>query len=272
MGRGTPRAGLARPDRYYDAYLFDLDGTICLGEEALPGAVETFADLRRRGIPHGVVTNNPTRSPEDYRQRLAALGIDLDEHQVTTSLVAAVEWIAREGGVAYPIGETPLIEALAEAGVPLSNDPTRIDIVVASYDRTFTYAKLQTAFDALWRHRRARLVATNPDRYCPYPGGRGEPDCAAIVAAIEASASVRCERWFGKPDPALLHHALARIGAGRTGCLMVGDRLATDIAGAAAAGLDSALVLTGDSGVDDLDAAPARPTWVIEGIGEILPG
>ena len=79
----------------------------------------------------------------------------------------------------------------------MSEDPSEIDIVVASYDRTFTYAKLQIAFDALWFHKRARLVATNPDRFCPLPGGRGEPDCAAIVAAIEA-----CTGVSARPTPA----------------------------------------------------------------------
>ncbi len=91
----------------------------------------------------------------------------------------------------FPISEKPLKRALKEASIRISEREEEIDIVVASYDRTFDYHKLQIAFDAIWYHKRARLVTTNPDRYCPFPGGRGEPDAAAIVAAIEACTGAR---------------------------------------------------------------------------------
>ena len=97
--------------------------------------------------------------------------------------------------------------------------------MVASYDRGFDYRKLQIAFDAIWYHRRARLVTTNPDRWCPFPGGRGEPDAGAIVAAIEACTGVACEVNAGKPDPLMLEAAMELLGLEATDCVMVGDRL-----------------------------------------------
>jgi ribonucleotide monophosphatase NagD (HAD superfamily) len=173
----------------------------------------------------------------------------------------------------FPIAEEPLCRALAAAGIRMSERPEEIDIVVASYDRGFDYRKLQIAFDAIWFHRRARLVTTNPDRYCPFPGGRGEPDAGAIVAAIEACTGATCEVNAGKPDPLMLEAAMDLLGLAAGDCVMVGDRLATDIRMARAAGMASALVLTGDTTEVALAAAPEedRPTWVLERIDRLLP-
>jgi 4-nitrophenyl phosphatase len=156
----------------------------------------------------------------------------------------------------------------------LSEDPAEVDVVVASYDRTFTYQKLQVAFDAIWYHRRARLVATNPDRFCPMPGGRGEPDCAAIVAAIEACTGARCEANTGKPNPAMLTAALAGLEVAPADCVMVGDRLSTDIRMALDSGVAAALVLTGETTAEDLEGlSPSdTPDLVLDRIDQLLPG
>jgi 4-nitrophenyl phosphatase len=144
---------------------------------------------------------------------------------------------------------------------------------VASYDRGFDYRKLQIAFDAIWFYRRARLVTTNPDRYCPFPGGRGEPDAGAIVAAVEACTGATCEVNVGKPDPLMLESAMDLLGLDAGDCVMVGDRLSTDIRMARAAGMASALVLTGDTTEVALAAAPEgdRPTWVLDRVDRLLP-
>ena len=175
--------------------------------------------------------------------------------------------------VVFPIAEEPLIRALREAGVRLSEDPAEIDIVVASYDRTFDYRKLQIAFDALWFHKRAILVQTNPDRYCPFPGGRGEPDCAAITAAIEACTGVRCSVNLGKPGAIMVAEAVAGLGVEPADVLMVGDRLATDVAMGRAAGMASVLVLTGDSTPEEAEAAPPeqRPDHIIDTFDQLVP-
>jgi ribonucleotide monophosphatase NagD (HAD superfamily) len=185
------------------------------------------------------------------------------------------EWLLRHhpDATVFAIGEAPLKRALAAAGIRQSDDPAEIDIVIASYDRTFDYRKLQIAFDALWFHRRARLVTTNPDRYCPFPGGRGEPDAAAIVAAIEACTGVRCEVNTGKPGPIMLETARRALGLDLDDCVMVGDRLHTDIRMARDAGMAGALVLTGETTAAALADAGAgdRPTWVLERIDRLLP-
>jgi HAD superfamily hydrolase (TIGR01450 family) len=270
-----PALAVRRPDALFDAYVFDLDGTVYLGDGLLPGVAATIGALREARVPIRFVSNNPTRDPEQYAAKLTALGLPTHVGDITNTVVTTVNWLRTHhpDAVLFPIAEAPVIGALERAGFRLSDDPAEIDVVIASYDRTFDYRKLQIAFDALWFHKRAILVQTNPDRYCPFPGGRGEPDCAAITAAIEACSGVRCSASFGKPSPIMIEAALAGLGVPASRALMVGDRLATDIAMGRAAGMPTALVLTGDSTLADAAAAPedARPDYVLNGLADLLP-
>ena len=265
----------ARPDRLFDAYVFDLDGTIYLGDHLLPGVAVTIELLRKRDIPVRFLSNNPTKDPHQYQAKLDALGLPTPLSDIANTIVTTVRWLTshHRDKVVFPIAEKPLISALETAGIRISDDPAEIDIVLASYDRTFDYRKLQIAFDALWFHKRAILVQTNPDRYCPFPGGRGEPDCAAIVAAIEACTGVTSTANFGKPDPLMVAEALEGydVTPGRT--MMVGDRLATDIAMGRAAGMNTALVLTGDSTLEEAAALTAkqRPHYVLTSLDQLVP-
>ncbi len=264
-----------RPERLYGAYVFDMDGTIYLGDEVLPGVRETLAFLRERGIPLRFLSNNPTKDPQQYAEKLARLGLPTPVEDIANTVVTTVRWLRSHhpDAVVFPIAEEPLVRALRQAGVRLSEDPADIDIVVASYDRTFDYRKLQIAFDALWFHQRAILVQTNPDRYCPFPGGRGEPDCAAITAAIEACTGVRCSVNLGKPGAVMVSEAVAGLGVEPADVLMVGDRLATDVAMGRAAGMASVLVLTGDSTREEAEAAPPeqRPDHIIDTFDQLVP-
>ena len=265
----------AGPDTLFQGYVFDLDGTVYLGDELLPGAARLLARLRELERRVAFVSNNPTRDPEMYVDKLRRLGVQASAPEVLNTVVTMTRWLARHhpDATVFPIAEEPLCRALAEAGIRMSDDPAEIDIVVASYDRGFDYRKLQIAFDAIWFHRRARLVTTNPDRYCPFPGGRGEPDAGAIVAAIEACTGATCEVNVGKPDPLMLEAAMDLLGLDAGDCVMVGDRLYTDIRMARAAGMASALVLTGDTSAETLAAAPEedRPSWVLERVDRLLP-
>lgn len=263
------------PRRWYSAYVFDLDGTIYLGDQLLPTVAETILRLHDRDVPVRYLSNNPTRGVSEYLDKLSRLGVPVKPGEVVNTLVSTTTWLRanRPDAVVYPIGEAPLHRALTEAGIQLSDDPARIDIVLASYDRTFEYRKLQIAFDALRFHGRAVLMSTNPDRYCPFPGGRGEPDAASIVAAIEACTGVVCERTFGKPSGLMAQMVLQTVEAEPSDAVMIGDRLATDIAMGIAAGMDTALVLTGDSRREEIGSLPTsmHPTYVLEHLADLLP-
>ncbi|HNV10120.1 MAG TPA: HAD-IIA family hydrolase [Propionibacteriaceae bacterium] len=264
-----------QPTELHEAYVFDLDGTIYLGDHLLPGAARLIHELRRREIPVRFLSNNPTKDPDQYARKLASLGLPTDVSDIANTVVTTTRWLLAHhpDAVLFPISEEPLKNALRVAGFRLSEDPAEIDIVIASYDRGFDYRKLQIAFDAIWFHQRAFLIQTNPDRFCPFPGGRGEPDCASITAAIEACTSTRCQVSLGKPDPIMLREALEGLDVDLADCVMVGDRLQTDIQMALDAGMASALVLTGEATADDVRAlGPDHlPSYVLDRVDRLIP-
>ncbi|OYN84537.1 HAD-IIA family hydrolase [Parenemella sanctibonifatiensis] len=260
---------------FYDAYVFDLDGTIYLGDHLLPGAARMIAELRRRGIPVRFLSNNPTKDPQMYSDKLTKLGVETSVADIANTVVTTTRWLQANhpDAVLFPIAEEPLKRALREAGFTLSEDPEEIDIVIASYDRTFDYRKLQIAFDAIWFHKRAFLITTNPDRFCPFPGGRGEPDAAAIVGAIQGCTGTELVKNLGKPDPIMLHEALANVDVEVSRSMMVGDRLQTDIQMALDGGMASACVLTGEATEADVQARSAdqQPTLLLDRIDRLIP-
>ncbi|WP_027588110.1 HAD-IIA family hydrolase [Acidipropionibacterium thoenii] len=266
---------VSAPTGFQQAYVFDMDGTIYLGDHLLPGAKRMIEELRRRGIPVRFLSNNPTKDPRQYVDKLARLGLPTDVTDISNTVVTTTNWLKTNHPDAkvFAIAEEPLKASLRDAGIQLSEDPSEIDIVVASYDRGFDYRKLQIAFDAIWFHKRAILVQTNPDRFCPFPGGHGEPDCAAITAAIEACTGTTCQVNFGKPSPVMLTAALAGLDVAVEHCVMVGDRLQTDIQMALDTGMGSACVLTGEATADDIRALDEahRPTWVLDRIDKLIP-
>jgi HAD superfamily hydrolase (TIGR01450 family) len=263
------------PERLYEGYVFDLDGTIYLGENRLPGAKRLIEKLRELGKNVVFVSNNPTQDPTMYAEKLTRLGLPTSEDEVVNTVVTMTRWLVQNHPEAtvFPISEEPLKRSLREAGIRMSERAEEIDVVIASYDRGFEYRKLQIAFDAIWFHKRAQLVTTNLDPYCPLPGGRGEPDAAAIVGAIEACTGARCEVNAGKPGPIMIDTVLDWLELKSSECVMTGDRLYTDVRMALDAGMPSAVVLTGETTSEILAAETGgnRPDWVLDRIDRLIP-
>jgi HAD superfamily hydrolase (TIGR01450 family) len=268
---GTP--GI--PGRLYESYVFDLDGTIYLGDELLPGAERLVLKLRELGKRVTFLSNNPTKDPKMYAEKLGKLGLKTPAFEIVNTVGTMTQWLLQNHPEAtvFPISEEPLKNALAEAGIRMSEDPEEIDIVIASYDRDFEYKKLQIAFDAIWFYERAMLVTTNPDRYCPFPGGRGEPDAAAIVGAIEACTGAKCQVNVGKPDPIMLETIMDLIELDAKDCVITGDRLYTEIRMAKGAGMPSVVVLTGETTLEDLanESEENLPDYTLERIDQLVP-
>src|SRR5919112_282739 len=262
------------PERLYQGYVFDLDGTIYLGDELLPGAERLVLKLRELGKRVIFLSNNPTKDPKMYAEKLGKLGLETPEAEIVNTVVTMTQWLGQNHpqGTVFPISQDPLKRALEEAGIRMSENPEEIDIVIASYDRGFEYGKLQIAFDAIWFYERAMLVTTNPDRYCPLPGGRGEPDAAAIVAAIEACTGTKCRVHVGQPDPIMLETVMDLIGLDAKECVMCGDRLYTEIQMAKGAGMPSAVVLSGETAEKDLAGEPeVLPDYTLQRIDQLIP-
>lgn len=263
------------PDKLFDAYVFDMDGTIYLGDHLLPGAKRLIEGLHSLGKPVRYLSNNPTKDPEQYAEKLDGLGLPTPIEEIANTVVTTTRWLKKHhpDATVFPISEEPLKRALAKAGIRMSENPEEIDIVIASYDRTFEYRKLQIAFDAIWFHERAFLITTNPDKFCPFPGGRGEPDAAGIIAAIEATTGTKLKANMGKPEPAMLEAALGDLDVDPKNCMMVGDRLTTDIGMAVKTGMASTLVLTGDSTLAEAEALEEsrQPTYVLNRVDHLIP-
>jgi len=251
-------------------FILDMDGTVYLSDRALPGAVETIAALRRRGLGVVFLSNKPLEPGAAYAAKLTALGIPTAPEDVITSGYVLSHHLAQiaPGARVFVIGEPPLWEELRRAGLRLTEEPSEVDYVVAAFDRTFDYRKWNIAFQAVKFHG-AHFVATNPDRTCPVQGGE-IPDCGGIIAALEATAGKQVEWIAGKPSPRMIQAASARLGVPVDQCLVVGDRLETDIVMGRDAGARTALVLTGVTRREHLANAPIQPDHVLENIGGVL--
>ncbi|MGC8633555.1 MAG: HAD-IIA family hydrolase [Candidatus Limnocylindrales bacterium] len=258
------------PNHLYRGYILDLDGTVYLGERLLPTAGETIARLRELGSRTVFLSNNPTHARAAYADKLTSLGLPTPAADILTSSQVLVEFLRARlpGARLFVLGEQPLMDELAAAGFRLVGAARETDAVIASFDRTFVYGKLQVAFDAI--RSGARFFATNPDRYCPVPGG-GQPDAASIIAAIEACTGVTCEAVVGKPSTHMVRAALRLVGLPAQDCLMTGDRLETDVRMGLEAGMDAALVLTGATAEAALSGSAWQPTYVLRHLADLLP-
>jgi arabinose operon protein AraL len=174
--------------------------------------------------------------------------------------------VHHSGARLFVIGEPALRQEIAREGFILTEDVAAIEIVVAAFDRTLDYAKLNTAHQALMRG--ARFYATNGDRTCPVEGG-ALPDCAGVIAFLEATTERTVEMVAGKPSGLILQTALDRLELPKDACLMVGDRLATDMLMGQREGLDTALVFTGVTTPRALAESDLRPTHVLCSIAEL---
>ncbi len=259
-----------RPSHLYDAYIFDLDGTVFLGNALLPSAGDTIAGLRSLGRRTVFLSNNPTRTRQEYVAKLNRLGVAVTDADIIHSSQVMVNFLRRRMPEArlFVVGEEPLKAELRAGGFELTEDAAKTDAVIASFDRTFEYRKLQIAFDAI--RAGARFFATNGDRYCPVPGG-GEPDAAAMIAAIEACTATKVEAIVGKPSEYTIEAILDRLKLPAERCLITGDRLETDVVMGLRAGMDAALVLTGATSEDTLVRSSIQPTYVLRCLGELLP-
>lgn len=256
----------------YDHVILDIDGCVWIGDELTARAGEAIAALREAGKGLAFVTNNPRRSAEDYVAKMWRLGIQASPRDVVTVGGATQHLLAetRSGRTAFVIGTAVLRKHVADAGLKVLNDTdlaTRAEVVVLGGTEGWTFEDVRIA--ALAARRNHDLVATSLDPTYPMPDGFW-PGTGALVKAVEV-ASEQTAVVVGKPEPQLIITALDRLGDGRA--LMVGDRVDTDIAAAAKARIDGALVLTGGASREEAAAAPdPKPVAVADTLADLVLG
>ena len=256
------------PKLPYRGWLFDLDGTIYLGERLIPGADAAIAALRAAGRRVAFLSNKPLQTRAEYAAKLTRLGVPAAPADVINSSLVLARYLRDRdpGAPVFVIGEPPMLDEMRAHGFEVRPDE-HVRWVVIAFDRTFDYAKLNVALQAV--KQGARLIATNPDRTCPVEGGE-IPDCAGMIAAVEAVTDKKVEAIVGKPSPIILEVALAALGVPARDAVIVGDRIETDIVMGRRLGLGTVLVLSGVTRADDPRIAAAAPDHVVRSARDLV--
>lgn len=246
-------------------FLFDVDGTLAIGDELFSGSRELLADIAASGGQSCFITNNSTRSREDYVIRFREVfGLDTTPEQfVTAAYVSALELRKQYGNQPiFVVGTDSLVEELRRFGVhAVTEKRTDLAALLVGYDSSLTYEKLCVASDLL-QTTSLPFYATNPDLRCPAPFGF-IPDCGAICRMLTDTTD-RTPTYFGKPARQMVDLCMVEQGFAPEQTLVVGDRLYTDIACGIQAGVDTCLLLTGEARAEDLPTTPYPPTYCLE--------
>ncbi len=256
----------------FKGFIFDLDGTIYVGDSLIPGADRTIQLLRSNGKKVVFLSNKPLQTREDYASKLTRLGIPARPDEVINSTFVMTHYLKRNApqGRVFVVGEVPFVEELKRAGFKVTEEPSEIDYVVVAFDRTFDYRKLNIAYQAIKKFG-AHFIATNPDRTCPVEGGE-IPDCAGMIAAIEAVTEKKVEIIVGKPSPVMIQTVLDVLGLKPGDCILIGDRLETDIKMGKDSGIATGIVLTGvtdEEALKRVKHTPDQPDFVFQSVAEV---
>ena len=261
--------------RETELFLFDMDGTLYLGDEVYPGAIELMEKLPELGKKYIYLTNNSSRAGEDYIHRLRRLGFPCEAENVFTSGMATAMYLNQNhpGAKVYLAGTKAFYRELVNYGIDLVNDENgrteadTVDVVVQGFDTELVYEKLDKACHFL--RRGAVFIAANPDWVCPMPNDEVLPDCGSICALLTASTGKE-PLYIGKPNRRMIDVISKMTGIANERITAVGDRLYTDIAVAQNAGSGSVLVLSGETDQAMVDAAERKPDYVLDSVKDLL--
>lgn len=250
----------------------DMDGTIYNGSTLFPFTVPFLENLKKRGIGYSFLTNNPSKSTDDYLGHLEKMGIPANREEMYTSAKATVEYIKNHLPNAkrlFILGTPSMIsEFEAEGFISTTDDPNDIpDAVVVAFDMSLTYARLCRA--AWWVSQQIPYIATNPDRVCPTDQKVILVDCGAIYTCIEHATGRLPDMVIGKPNPGMLDGILQRYNLHPSEVLMVGDRIYTDVQMAHNAGAVGVLVLSGETTMDIVKQSDTVPEIIAQDLASL---
>lgn len=249
-----------------DLFLFDLDGTIYLGDKPIEGAIDTLKKLTALGKKVCFLTNNSSKDKREYVKKISSMGYPVDLWQIITSTMAAVQFLhtRRPSKSVYPIGTPTFVQTLEEEGVPISEDA---DIVLLAFDTTLNYEKLWKANVLLEKGR--EFIATHPDTVCPSDIG-DMPDVGAMMALFECSCGRAPGVICGKPYSPMAEIVRHLFDIPKERIVMIGDRLYTDILFGINNGFQSVLVLSGETDKEMLAASGIKPSFVFDSVASLV--
>lgn len=251
-------------------FLLDIDGTVCIGQRLIAGTREFLQSIKSNGGQFVFITNNSTRSIDDYIQLFQSFGIATDFSNFITSSFATVQYLKRnyDGKLIYVMGTKSLMRELKKNKIRITTDylDPEIACVLVSYDNELTYEKLQDTCHIL-SIRDIDYIATNQDYICPIEFGY-VPDCGAICQMIEHAVK-KTPQYMGKPGTTMVEYAIKANHFSKEQTLIVGDRLYTDILCGHRAAVDTALVLTGEATKKEAEQYECGPTYIFQSVEEL---
>ena len=247
-------------------FICDMDGVIYHGNRLLPGVKEFVDWLYENNKEFLFLTNSSERSPKELQQKLARMGLEVNEKHFYTSALATAKFISSQapGCSAYVIGAPGLVNALYEVGITMND--VNPDYVIVGETANYNYENVVHAVRLV--QNGAKLIGTNTDMTGPSEQGI-LPACRALISPIEL-ATGKNAYFVGKPNPLMMRTGLKLLGVHSADAVMVGDRMDTDIIAGIESGLTTALVLSGCTSKEDLDLFPYRPKYVLNGVGDIV--
>lgn len=250
----------------------DMDGTIYMGNTLFPFTIPFLNKLHEMGISYSFLTNNPSKSIDDYLKKLAKMGINATEEEIYNTTIATIDYIHAHYPQAkklFLLGTPSMISQFEKAGfISAADDPEDVpDIIVAAFDMTLVYSRLCRA--AWWISQKIPYIATNPDRVCPTNEKTILVDCGSICRCLESATGRQPDITLGKPDPNMLVGIQQQRHLQPEEIAMVGDRIYTDIAMAHNANAFGCLVLSGETTIEVAKAAPKQPDLIAENIKEL---
>ncbi len=251
-------------------YLFDMDGTLYLGDRLYPFTIELLQKIRSSGGRYLFMTNNSSKSVADYVKKLEKLGITATREDFITSSQATAYYLHKhhEGQILYVCGTQSLKEELRNEGFTVTENADDAQCIVMGFDTELTFKKLH---DVSWLllTREIPYIATNPDLVCPTEFG-SVPDCGSVCEMIFHATGKR-PVVIGKPSPLMPQLAMERLGYGKEETCVIGDRIYTDVKSGLNAGITGILVMSGETTPEILAKSEDKPHLVLQDAGEILP-
>ena len=251
-------------------YLFDMDGTLYLGNRLYDFTLELLDVLKKTGRHYLFMTNNSSRSVEDYVKKLGKLGIQATRDDFLTSSQATAFYLHKhhEGQKLYVCGTESLKEELRMEGFRVTTDINEVECIVMGFDTELTFQKLHDVSYLLLTRPDLPYIATNPDYVCPTEFG-SVPDCGSVCDIIY-NATKKRPVVIGKPSPLMPQLAMEKLGMSQEETCVVGDRIYTDVKSGLNAGITGILVLSGETTREILEASDDKPHLVLEDASEIL--
>ncbi len=252
-------------------YLFDMDGTLYLGDRLFTFTTELLREIRRTGGKYLFMTNNSSKSVSDYIRKLEKLGISAAREDFITSSQATAYYLKKHhpGKTLYVCGTRSLVAELQSEGFQVTTDLNKVECVVMGFDTELTFQKLWDVSKLLLTNRELPYIATNPDLVCPTEFG-SVPDCGSICIGIK-NATGREPVVIGKPSPLMPELAMGQWGYSPEETAVFGDRIYTDVKSGLNAGVTAVLVLSGEATEQTLKEADVKPHLVLQDAGELLP-